>query len=307
MRLYITLQERAMNKSRIFVFGVLLCAAISFSFGANIKDISVHSDAKERLDVLLKLDSAFNGEIKTTQNKKITIITNTNIAKSWSKSFTNAPIKKLNLFSRNNHLYIDVESSKQYNLKPSISKDKNTMRLSFISAESNMTKNLMNAPTTIKPAPIDDLLKDTNPKTQDSSNDSNSTLDSIKNLFKSDALGENLYYVFGFVGVLIILLLLRYQIQRSSRATGAIKVAAQNQIDSKNKIVIFETRDYFYMVLIGEQGSVLIDKISRDKITKKRNTIPLQSTSQTIGNDDTFNDDFWNSLTQGNLHKKAKI
>ncbi len=297
-----------MNKFKILAICALFC---SFLFGANVKDVSVHSDVKEKLDVLLKLDSAFGGEIKTTtQNKKITIITNTSISKSWSKSFTNAPIKKLNLFSRNNNLYIDAESSKQYHLKPSISKDKNTIRLSFISAESNMTKNLMNAPTTIKPAPIDDLLKDLNPKTQDSSNDSNSTLDSIKNLFKGDILGDNLFYVLGFIGILVILFLLRYQIRKSYNVNGAIKIAAQNQIDSKNKIVIFETKDYFYMVLIGEKSSVLIDKISRDQVGEKAKNISPQSQiktakpKQTIGNNQTFNDEFWNSLTKGKLKKK---
>ncbi len=291
-----------MNRSRVFVFGVLLCTAISFGFGANIKDISVYANAKERLDVLLKLDSAFNGELGSTtaRNKKMTFLANINLAKSWSKSFANAPIKKLTLVSRNNNLYIDVESNKPYQFKPSISKDKNTIRLSYLSTESNITQNLLKTPTTIKPTSINNLLGESKQPQNTSHNPT--TLDSIKGLLD----GENMYYMVAFGAIVLVLFVGLYKLQKSSRFSGTIKIAAQNQLDSKNKIVIFETKDYFYMVLMGEKSNVLIDKIARNKLAEKRtkNATPLRSTSQTIGNDDTFNDDFWNSLTQGNLIKR---
>lgn len=421
----------------IIVFGIFV-AGLGFLQASALKQVQIYPD-KDKLDVLLMLDSAFGGEVGTTniQNEKITIISGVSSPSKWSKTFTTSPIKKLELISKNGNLYIMVDSRKAHYIKPSITKDRNTIRLSFFASDNGIINNLLQAPTTIKPAPIKDMLeKDLSAgsavsagktgaanvagatsmagagaesKKVDSSKSNLANLDSsaqnlsakagarsttsafasatsananpyansyamhaaldsssfpsapnatganantnaakgantagapnttgafaenLKDSFNSD---DYLIYSIGFVGIIAALLLLRAFVLRRSSLNDAIKVVSQSQIDAKNKVIILETKDFFYMVLLGDKGNVLLDKIARAKEAESTpsymplsqalqqmqsaqsaqpnnaqntrqntpkttpSTTPKQRpiTQNTIANEKAFGEDFWNSL-----------
>lgn len=390
------------------VFGIFV-AGLGFLQASALKQVQTYPD-KDKLDVLLMLDSAFGGEVGTTniQNEKITIISGVSSPSKWSKTFTTSPIKKLELISKNGNLYIMVDSRKAHYIKPSITKDRNTIRLSFFASDAGIINNLLQSPTTIKPAPIKDMLEkdlsaggavsagktgaasmagagaeskkvdsgksnlanldssaqnlktNANPYAMHAALDSSSfqsapnTASANTNATKStgatstpdttSAFAENLkdsfnsddylIYIIGFVGVIAALLLLRAFVLRRSSLNDAIKVVSQSQIDAKNKVIILETKDFFYMVLLGDKGNVLLDKIARAKEAESTpsymplsqalqqmqsaqstqpNSAPrAQNTRQsatpsatakqrpisqnTIANEKAFGEDFWNSL-----------
>ncbi|GAD19189.1 Uncharacterised protein [Helicobacter fennelliae] len=319
----------------MFIFKPFCIVAIFVCnvFGTAIKDIKINYFSSQRLDLLLMLDSEFKGEIGTAsiQNKKLTMISNLTISKIWNTKFQeSSPILAIQIIPKNNNIYLEITPKKHYYLKPSISKDKNTIRLSFFAADEQLNT-LLKSSTTLKPTPIQDVFSPEEQARQNKSTPSISTptsststasttstsidsaaLDSATestsdSLFSNQSLQTLLdknfiYYVAIGIGVIIVLLFVRYWLKKSTHLNGTIKIASQSQVDSKNKIVIFETRDFFYMVLIGEKNNMLIDKIPREKAFNAKGKKDSQS-SQTIGDENTFNDDFWNSLTKNSTKK----
>lgn len=381
---------------------------------ATVKQIQAYPDsAEDRLDVLLLLDSSFMGEVGSANiaDEKLTMISNTGLSAKWSKVFAHSPISKLEIIPHNNNLYINAKGRKRYYLKPSISKDKSTLRLSFYAADSKMLDSLLSTSTTLKASPIEEVFSDIkassivnklssiSPLAQILPNSQNQTpstqqqpfaytaqntnaqrtdigLDSalqpkqnlatsqnpkinsdenflgnfnLSSIAQGAEFGFNDYvlYLCVFAFVIVLLLLLRYIIRRSSNVNASLKVVSQSQIDSKNKVVIFETKEYFYMVLLGEKNNILIDKIPRggakpltvgsvlESLGESKKTPsqikptaktaikpPLKPTpitsaqtprvapqatspkpspleSLTIGNENSFNQDFWDALKSG--------
>ena len=320
---------------RFFVLALLLC--MYNAHAATLKQIKTYPE-QDKLDVLLLLDSAFSGDVGTAsvQNEKMTMVSHIASASKWSKSFQTSPIKKLEIIPKNNNLYFKVESRKRYYVKPSISKDKNTLRLRFFAADSGIVDSLLKSPTTLKPAPIEEVFtprgQNTRQNTQDNSSqgtkpeskpdsskanskgvDSSSldSNDSGKNASPSfsDSFKQNLsthsidmqsywYYIAGFVGILALLLYIRKRLRDGSRRNDSLKIISQNQIDPKNKVIIIETKEYFYMVLLGEKSNLLLDKIPRSKNLPESslNARAKPESSKPISDSKAFNDEFWNTL-----------
>jgi len=273
---------------------------MQYVFGANIRQIQTYP-SKEQLDVLLFLDDVFNGEVgtATVQDKKLTMISNTQISRNWNRIFNDSPINKLEIIPRNNNVYLNIESKKKYLLKPSISKDKGTIKLSFYlsneaahiaqatqytqpqtpSYQSSFSQN-----NTSQTPPPPQQAQTTTPQYQQQNE--SSWLDSIK----LNVASEYIYYILGLIVLVAGLFALRYQLNKPSSLNGRIRIAMQSPIDARNRIVVFETKDYFYMVLIGEKNNVLMDKISRYKESK------IESKASTIGVEGAFGEEFWNTL-----------
>ncbi|MGX3044015.1 hypothetical protein [Helicobacter sp. T3_23-1056] len=361
---------------------------------SNVKQIQSFPDSsQDRLDVLLLLDSSFRGEVgsATIADERLSVISSVGLGTKWSKTFTDSPIAKLEIIPHNNNLYINAKGRKRYYLKPSISKDKSTLRLSFYAADSAMLDSLLSTPTTLKATPIEEVFSDIKnistklaskenpfaytaentasqktdisldsalqPKSnpQNPQNPKNAQNDSF---FDWGAIAQGAefnasdyaLYLAVFASVIALLLFVRYIVRRGGSANASLKVVSQSQIDSKNKVVIFETKDYFYMVLLGEKNNILIDKIPRggakpltvgsvldslgepknptrlktQPISKPATKSPLsaqvapkqpiartQTTPQAIapkpspleslpiGNEHSFNQDFWDALKSG--------
>lgn len=302
-----------------------------------VKQIQAYPDsAQDRLDVLLLLDSSFRGEVgsATIADERLSVISSVGLQEKWSKSFANSPISKLEIIPHNNNLYINAKGRKRYYLKPSISKDKSTLRLSFYAADSQVLDSLLSTTPTLKATPIEEVFSDlqasriSNKISQISSDSPNGTnpfaytaqntqtrtdigLDSAlqpstkpsqansqnaKNaqddaLFNWAAIAQGaefnasdyVLYLAVFAFVIALLVLLRYVIRRSGNANASIKVVSQSQIDSKNKVVIFETKDYFYMVLLGEKNNILIDKIPRGGASLSAKPLTVGSVLESLG------------------------
>lgn len=300
---------------RLFMLVLLLCSA----HAATLKQIKTYPE-QDKLDVLLLLDSAFSGDVGTAnvQNEKMTMVSHIASASKWSKSFQTSPIKKLEIIPKNNNLYFKVESRKRYYVKPSISKDKNTLRLSFFAADSGIVDSLLKSPTTLKPAPIEEVFTPRGQNTRQSTQDNSpqgtkpeSKPDSGKNASPSfsDSFKQNLsthnidmqgywYYIAGFVGILALLLYIRKRLRDGAGRNDSLKIISQNQIDPKNKVIIIETKEYFYMVLLGEKSNLLLDKIPRSKNLPESslNARAKPESSKPISDSKAFNDEFWNTL-----------
>lgn len=361
---------------------------------SNVKQIQSFPDSsQDRLDVLLLLDSSFRGEVgsATIADERLSVISSVGLGSKWSKTFTDSPIAKLEIIPHNNNLYINAKGRKRYYLKPSISKDKSTLRLSFYAADSAMLDSLLSTPTTLKATPIEEVFSDIknistklaskeNPFAYTAENTASQKTDisldsalqpksnpqnpqNAKNaqndsFFDWGAIAQGAefnasdyaLYLAVFASVIALLLFVRYIVRRGGSANASLKVVSQSQIDSKNKVVIFETKDYFYMVLLGEKNNILIDKIPRggakpltvgsvlDSLGEPKNptrlkTQPIsnpatksplsaqvapkqpiartQTTPQAIapkpspleslpiGNEHSFNQDFWDALKSG--------
>lgn len=302
-----------------------------------VKQIQAYPDsAQDRLDVLLLLDSSFRGEVgsATIADERLSVISSVGLQEKWSKSFANSPISKLEIIPHNNNLYINAKGRKRYYLKPSISKDKSTLRLSFYAADSQVLDSLLSATPTLKATPIEEVFSDlqaskiSNKISQISSDSPNGAnpfaytaqntqtrtdigLDSAlqpsskpsqansqnaknaqdDNLFNWAAIAQGAefnasdyaLYLAVFAFVIALLVLLRYLIRRSGSANASLKVVSQSQIDSKNKVVIFETKDYFYMVLLGEKNNILIDKIPRSGASLSTKPLTVGSVLESLG------------------------
>ncbi len=306
----------------------IFVVALHTLYAVALKQILTYPE-QDKLDVLLLLDAPFGGEVGTAsiQNEKVTMISEVITNNKWSKAFQTSPIKKLEIIPKNNNLYLNVDSRTRYYVKPSISKDKSTLRLSFFNAESGMVSALLQTPTTIKPAPLDEVFNTSNAtkiaNTDSSSGFTKQPAQSIGDTKDSaEGFGANLreslksydvdidrywYYILGFAGVFVVLLFLRARVRKMAQLNESLKVVSQSQIDPKNKVIIIETKDYFYMVLLGEKSNLLLDKIPRHKQKASQEqpqrlaqnmgtkTKPISSSS-TIGNDHAFNEDFWKSL-----------
>lgn len=302
-----------------------------------VKQIQAYPDsAQDRLDVLLLLDSSFRGEVgsATIADERLSVISGVGLQEKWSKSFANSPISKLEIIPHNNNLYINAKGRKRYYLKPSISKDKSTLRLSFYAADSQVLDSLLSTTPTLKATPIEEVFSDlqaskiSNKISQISSDSPNGAnpfaytaqntqtrtdigLDSAlqpsakssqansqnaknaqdDNLFNWAAIAQGAefnasdyaLYLAVFAFVIALLVLLRYIIRRSGSANASLKVVSQSQIDSKNKVVIFETKDYFYMVLLGEKNNILIDKIPRSGASLSAKPLTVGSVLESLG------------------------
>ena len=277
---------------------------------SNVKQIQSFPDSsQDRLDVLLLLDSSFRGEVgsATIADERLSVISSVGLGSKWSKTFADSPISKLEIIPHNNNLYINAKGRKRYYLKPSISKDKSTLRLSFYAADSAMLDSLLSTPTTLKASPIEEVFSDIKnistklankdnpfaytaentvsqktdisldsalqpkPNQSNAQNPQNAKNAQNDSFFDWGAIAQGAefnasdyaLYLAVFACVIALLLFLRYIIRRGGSANASLKVVSQSQIDSKNKVVIFETKDYFYMVLLGEKNNILIDKIPR--------------------------------------------
>ena len=275
---------------------------------ATLKQIQTYPE-QDKLDVLLLLDSAFSGEVGTASvpgdkiAQKMTMISQVTSASKWSKSFQTSPIKKLEIIPHSGNLYLSVESRKRYYVKPSISKDKNTLRLSFFPADSGIVDSLLQAPTTLKPASINEVFQKPSSQTpqnkatttQESTLESTSLLDTSKlGLSTQDMDIQKYWYIIAsFLLILVVLVYIRKQMRKRTGLNDSLRVISQSQIDPKNKVIIIETKEYFYMVLLGDKGNALLDKIP-----KKANTTDdaPQAKPQRLGDVKAFDEKFWNTL-----------
>lgn len=289
-----------MKKPSVQYAFAMLAVVVHICSAATLKQIQAYPE-QDKLDVLLLLDSAFSGEVGTASvpgdkiAQKMTMISQVTSARKWSESFQISPIKKLEIIPNGGNLYLSVESRKRYYVKPSISKDKNTLRLSFFPADSGIVDSLLQTPTMLKPASMAEVFQKDQSIPEESSLKESPIVAFSDNLKSHDIdMGKYWYIIAGLVGTLAILLYVRKQVRKSSGLNDSLKIVSQSQIDPKNKVIIIETKEYFYMVLLGENGNLLLDKIPRQDMDNLQDQSRFQL--QKIGDDKAFDEKFWNTL-----------
>lgn len=276
---------------------IIFCALFVFLQASNLKAIKPFL-TENKLDILLMLDSSFNGEMIKKDNNRT--LTNIQANSKWERTFTNAPINKITIMPNNENLDILIESSEKYILKTSVLKDKqSSIKLSFFQNNTDGISASLND--------LDSGFEDIKEKELVENKIAES---SALNLLNEQ---DYIYYILIFALVLIILLILRWQLKRVKNINGAIKIASQTPLDSKNKVMLLETGNNFYMVLVGEKGSVLLDKFPRteskpkekiqestQQFLKKNQKTESKTDLKTLKENGaklaSFDDEFWHAL-----------
>lgn len=259
-------------KKIFLIFPILFAIAQS----ATIKDIEIF-DRKENLDLLLLSDGIFstNPEILKMQNEKIITLKNTSIDQKWQKHLSSSILNSIEVFSKNKNLYIVPKSEKKITIQAAKSKDGYTLRLRFIPEQSiDHIDSLINKTPEIKSKPIATFKK-------------NSVLE------------EDYQYwaVLGIMGLLIIVLVfVRKKINLDNPWKKnkldhhtSLQILSAKNIDTNNKIILIQSQNYRYILLLGNKQNLLIDKIVLDGQENKSRII---------------DDDFWASLKQSSINNK---
>lgn len=158
----------------------------------------------------------------------------------------------------------------------------------------SISENILNLPKPESTAFIYDkefdlsALKQNNPITQDlTTTDSSGATQDQRNLA---AIGKNSFELetwryFALIGIMVGFILLLLWVKKFIKPKAQnfatlirdnaspylptlhadLKVTLQKKIDSKNRIVLVEANNYYYLVLLGERGNVLLDRYNPAK------------------------------------------
>ncbi|PAF45137.1 hypothetical protein [Helicobacter sp. 11S02596-1] len=257
---------------------LILAIALSIAQSIEIKDIQTF-DRKGHLDLLLLSDGIFSShpKILTIQNEKIIALKNLSISEKWQKKFSSSVLQSIEIFSKNDNLYIVPKSNKPFKIQASKSKDGYTLRFRFTPEESTSHINaLLNKTPQIKSQPI--------------------TLPQHNFLLDED---YPYWIVLGIMGFLIVVLVLvrkKFSSENPWRKNKldqytSLQILSTKTIDTHNKIILIQSQNYRYIVLLSNKQNLLIDKIDLDSQENKKTII---------------DDDFWASLKQkqNSINKK---
>lgn len=240
----------------------LLAFCLTFLGAIEIDNIKISKD-KDNLNLFLHSTKSFTQNPKkfNFDNKEILLLKNTTYPQKYKKTFQNFFMDSIEVFTNSNNTYIVPSSNTPFEIKAFLSKDTHTIKVTFYKIQNTDNLNsLMNKQTELKPSNIE--------------------------LYDNSSAPKDYQYwlILGFMIILIVILFLikkrfvpNFQI-KSNKTTG-FKILSSMNIDPSNKIVILQTQEYNYILLIGNKDSVVIDKI---KITQ---------------NNDLDND-FWTLLKQ---------
>lgn len=211
-------------------------------------------EREERLDLMLSFDSPFEHEITMQRGKNYisVMLKEMQFNDNVESTFTNGLVEGIKIYPSNGNTYIVAATSRE--LKVLASKAANGFGLRI-----RLTPDL-------PPLPKEVVENNTAPEDE-----------SIPGLFKSDIVDLNTYI--SVLVVLVVLLAILYYVKKKIVPGGGakqtntpgwlfnkiqtqegIQVLAQKQLDVKNRAILFETHGMRYLVIIGSNNVVVLDK-----------------------------------------------
>ncbi|PAF41478.1 hypothetical protein [Helicobacter sp. 11S03491-1] len=248
----------------------MLIISVLLAQGAIIKKIEVFN-RKDGVDLLLFSDKKFSSnpqEFKIEGNK-IIVLKDTYLKQKWEKKINSSLLESLEIFSNKKDIYIIPKSSKSFKIQAAKSRDGYTLRLRFLPIQTiDNVKSLITQPTLIKSSPIN-LSKNSSPIPQD----------------------YQYWIVLAVMAILIlVLLILRKKINPNTLKkttlipTSSLHILSTKNIDNHNKLVLFQIKNYGYILLLNNKQNLLVGEINLE----------------TTGERTKIDDDFWNTIKKSN-------
>lgn len=241
---------------------LILLSYIVFANGSEVKDVNI-DDREDILEIVFSLSGGFDGQLSRNDDDGFSTFVLKNTQYPISKIIKSTSlIHQVEVFKKNNDVYlllIDDDIATRF--KITASSTPNSLRVSVVPVRSITTK----------------LIEDTSLE---------SAIGSIKNQALSNPTlspqnnGIEIWRYSLVVGILLVLLIAlvivkkkMYKSQNTNFPFPYFKKPSLNitqtiPIDSKNKILILESRDCKYMLFIGEKGSFIIDKVENNNFEK---------------------------------------
>lgn len=236
----------------------LLCVAIFAINATNLKDVNIKSD-ENAIEVLLLLDSTFEGKVKRQDSSDFTSLTFQNLHFSKNKLATkSALIKNIEIFSQNSDVIV-VFGVDDFDLKFDLIVQNNANAIKILaSPKTSITQNLL-----------------TQTKTQ-SLEESINLIKSQNNLFSPKKV-ESWRYI-TVIGILLVLIILLFIIKKQTKREinpislfkkSPITVSQSINIDAKNKIIVLDSKEANYILFVGVSSAFIIDKIPKNTETSQ--------------------------------------
>ena len=293
MQSFIILPKRSYKFWRVFA----LCVAFALLplKASNLENVNIYSN-KNGLEILLLLDSAFDGSVSKSAQRDFVALTFKDLHFNKNKLQTKSTlIKNIEIFRRNDAVVV-VFGEADFELKfdLNVQNGKNAIKIQVtpkgsiagdILADSAVDSRTLQNPQNPSAFATQNLQNSQNPQnppafaTQNPQNPQNPSLEqsisaikSQNNLLPQNGI-EGWRYV-AIVGILLILIVALFVIKRRVRQNNAISpfqkspicVAQSIQIDAKNKILIVDSPSASYILFVGATSAFIIDKIPKSEV-----------------------------------------
>ncbi len=191
-------------------------------FGSNLVNVNFFP-AKNKLDVLLSLDSKFSGKVlKSGENTYI--ITNINANREYNKEFGDFFIKKIKILPQNNEVLIHFDTKAKYKISVALTPDGYGLRFRIMNTATNTSENI----TTF-----------VNPQ---------NSLDYFSYIIALAIL----------IILAIVLWIIRKKTVKKFPVKSGMNILFQKPLDTKNRVVLMEFNGRKYLVLVGS-SNILLD------------------------------------------------
>lgn len=244
---------------------ILICIYIFIicSYGTTIKDLEITQDSN-RVDINFILDKSFNNSIIKKEGEGFSAIVIKDIDYSMDKiSKKTNLIRNIEVFKRDLDVYV-VLVGNNINLDYDINANSynNFLKIS-ITPKDNISNSL------IENSSLENAIN--NIKNQELNNED------ITSLVPSRPNGvDNWRYslvIIILISLIILLVVVKRKVYRRDKILPfsyfkkpSLSVTQTIPVDTKSKIVIMESKDYKYILFVGEQNSFIIDKVDNKTI-----------------------------------------
>lgn len=278
-----TISQEILKLSMKKIFLILTLVAHCVFAQSIIKKIEIF-DRGNNIDVMFFSNSIFTASPQefNIQDEKIILLKNTKSNQKIKKEFPSSVLKSLEIFSKNNDIYIIPKSKLPFKIQASKSKDGYTLRIRFAPIDSidNISSIIEKSPS-IKPQSL--------------------------NLTQPSNTGIKDYQYWLVLIVMIILILIMLFVRKKfspinnktlfNAKSSKLEILSSKNIDANNKILIIGNEKYEYIILLGSKQNILIDKISLEHSpsSTKENA---NSSKNKLKKSKMPNDSFWAYLKQ---------
>jgi len=252
---------------RIFLAFFSICVYLG---AVNITETNIY-ERNNRIDIMLSFDAPYEGIISQKKEDSYLAIElkNMGLKQDITKETNTLGISKIRIFKDGENSFVLLQKKGEIAITASKSAAGYGLRLRVTKIQSN-TKDE-------KPQSTQQTTQTAPKKTEDEPKEENE----LQLLLKNNNIDLRSYLaVLAVLAALVIVLLIVKkrvgknvpQVKKSGSwlfpKEGAemegIKVISQKQIDVKNRIVIFEADGVRYVVIIGSNGTVILDKKHKD-------------------------------------------
>jgi flagellar biogenesis protein FliO len=214
----------------------------------------VISIKKDAINIIFVFDKPYKGSVLKKVEDKSAILTldNVKVRKGLNEDIFSDIVQQLSLISYKNKTYIELIGRNKFDVSFIKSADKTGIKIKVIPFKEVLQKQHSVAPVK-KIQPIKEK------KVYKTKNDSNIMMSFLKVLLVLGLLAAILY--------LLRMFLLNkgtsegsWLFNKSDKESPQMKIIYQKMIDSKTKTALLEFNNIRYLVLIGSEGNLLLDK-----------------------------------------------